>query len=225
MNPAAVLKRLAGALGFALTFAATTNGVVADVLPERVPCPYGYEAEVCASDLNPGFEFIPVNGPLLFTGEDMRGEVISVRVEVELNSGLSVQDTLDEVLSVLGDYRGWTGPGALAFQHVASDEPDLTILLAKPASVDAFCAPLDTEGYYSCRNGGRAILNIERWKAGVPHWTASLAEYRAYLINHEVGHFLGMGHVRCPQAGAPAPVMQQQSIDLMGCEPNGWPHQ
>ena len=47
--------------------------------------------------------------------------------------------------------------------------------------------------------------------------------HRSYLVNHEVGHYLGQGHVGCPQPGNKAPVMMQQSIDLGGCVRNAWP--
>jgi len=43
------------------------------------------------------------------------------------------------------------------------------------------------------------------------------------VINHETGHWLGLGHSQCPASGAPAPIMQQQSIDLQGCVINSWP--
>jgi len=196
----------------------------ADLPRDQEACPYGYKAEVCASDNYPGFEFIPFEGTLLFTGEEPQGERFTIRVEVELEAGPELEEVLDTVETVLGDHRGWTGRGTIMFQHVANEKPDLTILIATPDSVDRLCAPADTEGYFSCRNGERAVLNAERWMEAVPHWDADLAEYRAYLINHEVGHFLGEGHVRCPEGSGPAPVMQQQSIDLLGCEPNGWPH-
>jgi len=67
------------------------------------------------------------------------------------------------------------------------------------------------------------LINDRNWRNATAAWTGSLAGYRTYLINHEVGHWLGLGHFSCPSPGATAPVMLQQSISLDGCEPNGWP--
>ena len=47
--------------------------------------------------------------------------------------------------------------------------------------------------------------------------------YAAVVVNHETGHWLGLGHASCPGRGRPAPVMQQQSIGMQGCTPNAWP--
>ena len=52
----------------------------------------------------------------------------------------------------------------------------------------------------------------------------SLSDYRTNVINHEMGHYLGFDHMRCPGAGGPAPIMQTQTIDLGGCVPNSHPY-
>ena len=50
-----------------------------------------------------------------------------------------------------------------------------------------------------------------------------MRDYRHMVVNHEMGHWLGSGHQYCGGIGQPAPVMQQQSIDLQGCAFNPWP--
>lgn len=57
----------------------------------------------------------------------------------------------------------------------------------------------------------------------------SLSEYREYLINHEIGHALGLKHPSKEYAksnGVPSPVMQQQTLGehlLWGYISNSWP--
>ena len=124
---------------------------------------------------------------------------------------------------ILGDARGWTLGGSLAFQRVSSGG-EFNLILASPQAVDdahEVCSP-----NYSCRVGDDVLINDRNWRDATPAWREAggdLTTYRQYLINHEVGHFLGFGHFDCPGAGEPAPVMQQQSIDLQGCDPHGWP--
>ncbi|MCP3975509.1 MAG: DUF3152 domain-containing protein [bacterium] len=151
------------------------------------------------------------------------GSLRTFRVQVD--SLLDESPTLfaADVDWILSDERSWIGAENVTWRRVASDESaDLTIILAAPATVDAICHPLKTGGYFSCRNGDTIGININRWNTATDWWPASLQVYRTYVINHEVGHFLGNGHVSCPGPGELARVMQQQTKTLGGCIANGW---
>ncbi|PDP84725.1 hypothetical protein CQJ94_24155 [Glycomyces fuscus] len=152
------------------------------------------------------------------------GPLTTFAVEVEEGLPGEAEDFAAAVEEILGDPRSWGDDGERAMQRVDGDDADIRVLLAAPDTVDRLCAPLNTDGYVSCANGNRAIINQNRWVSGVPHFEDDLRTYRIYLINHEVGHTLGHGHVDCPGEGEQAPVMQQQTLSLQGCEPNGWVH-
>lgn len=144
-------------------------------------------------------------------------------VRVEDGIGVDAEEAAEEIAAVLADERGWQGPADVVFHRVADPaEAEFTISIGSPPTVDELCLPARTGGLWSCRIGPEVALNSDRWLHATPTYD-DLAEYRAYMINHEVGHFLGHGHASCPAEGAPAPVMLQQSIDLQGCTPNAWP--
>ena len=103
-----------------------------------------------------------------------------------------------------------------------SEQADVTFSIASPPTVDSLCAPARTNGVWSCRIDADVVLNSDRWLHMTPTYE-DLDEYRAYMVNHEVGHFLGYQHVDCGGDGQRAPVMLQQSMDLQGCSPNAWP--
>ena len=86
-----------------------------------------------------------------------------------------------------------------------SDAPSFRVRLATPATVDAHCAPLQTNGIFSCRQGAEVMINARRWLEGAVESHLSLEDYRHYVISHEVGHALGHGHVGLPGARAPWP--------------------
>jgi predicted Zn-dependent protease len=107
---------------------------------------------------------------------------------------------------------------------VSAGEYDFKVSLISPGSMERYCPGVGTGGYTSCRYGERAVVNLARWATAVPHYDGDIATYRDYVVNHEVGHVLGNGHVNCPGGGQLAPVMVQQTLGLQGCEKNAWPY-
>jgi hypothetical protein len=118
------------------------------------------------------------------------------------------------------DPHGWTGAG-IEFQRVDTGG-DFTIVLANANAVPSY-SPGVCDTMYSCQSGRYVVLNDDRWSQGSPKWPGPLGAYRQMVLNHETGHWLGLGHSLCTGPGELAPLMQQQSIDLQGCAPNSWP--
>lgn len=147
------------------------------------------------------------------------GRVLRFAVEVE--GGLPVDRAAfaARVTAVLADRRSWR----VAMQRVSSGRFDFRVTLAGPATTDRLCAPLPTNGLFSCAQDGRAVLNADRWLRGAETYRRALGRYRVYMVNHEVGHLLGRGHAYCGASGSAAPVMMQQTKGLEGCRPNAWP--
>ncbi|WP_341728434.1 DUF3152 domain-containing protein [Brooklawnia sp.] len=146
-------------------------------------------------------------------------------LQVETGTGVDPDETARQIQQILDSPRGWVGYHGVAF-HLVNDpsSADLVLKLASPPTVDAGCGELDTVGNWNCRVGSQVFINSDRWWFATPTWEGyPLDDYRGYLINHEVGHYLGFGHLTCPADGEPSPVMQQQSIYLNGCVPNPWP--
>jgi hypothetical protein len=155
------------------------------------------------------------------------GPVRSYRVLVERGTGQDADAFAATVDAVLGDPRSWTASGELRVRRVSAEaEADFTVYLAAPVTSERMCAlgGLSTEGYTSCRLPGQVIINLARWTEAVPDYGAPLEVYRAYVVNHEVGHEFGEQHEACPGPGEPAPVMQQQTYGLDGCVANAWPY-
>lgn len=153
------------------------------------------------------------------------GSGAEVRYSVEVEGGVPLDpaQVAGIVDGVLADPRSWSGSGEWTLQRTDVD-PDVRILITSPDTTDALCAPLRTNGEVSCRNGENVVLNALRWTQGARSWGDDVVGYRQYLVNHELGHFLGFGHIGCPGEGEPAPVMLQQTLGLQGCTPNAWPN-
>ncbi|NLU72071.1 DUF3152 domain-containing protein [Streptomyces sp. HNM0575] len=161
-------------------------------------------------------------------------QVMHYRVDVEkglpLDSGLFAE----AVQKTLNDRRSWAHGGERSFERVSKGKADFVITLASSPTTDEWCAKsgLDTsEQHVSCDSAStdRVMINAYRWAQGSKTFGDDrVFAYRQMLINHEVGHRLGRGHVGCEKDGALAPVMMQQTKSLKTgdakCRPNPWPY-
>lgn len=156
------------------------------------------------------------------------------------------------VEATLSDTRSWIGTGKVSLQRVDASypDPDFRVRLTSPdtstrADLCGFGIPFPTSCYIRAVQRS-VVINLARWVRGALAFDGDVGTYRQYAINHEVGHALGQSHVGCPQNGALAPVMMQQTfgvsndyvaqlnqVDIYNskavptdgkvCKPNAWP--
>jgi hypothetical protein len=201
----------------------------------------------------PGADGVPVSGAGTFTVSPggtavVGGGATLVTYETQLENGIawgsnpqwtaaSFAATVD---AVMADPRGWIASKAAPitdaaqglnnaswrFQRVSSGSYNVKILLATPNTTDRLCGSvgLNTLNQYSCRYGNTMVINLRRWLKGAPGFAMSLDGYHTMVIDHEMGHRLGFDHMLCPGSGKPAPVMQEETVDLAGCVPNPYPY-
>jgi uncharacterized protein DUF3152 len=165
-------------------------------------------------------------GPVLGSS----GTIYHYRVAVERVVGVAVAGFASVVQATLRDPRSWIA-GGVRFQQVATTSSSaMTIYLTSPWTAYAICKAggIDIRvggvPYTSCRVGSKVVINSARYLNGIPDYGAPLSAYRQYVVNHEVGHRLGYGHLPCPGPGQLDPVMAQQTLGLDGCLPNSWPY-
>ncbi|MET9356716.1 DUF3152 domain-containing protein [Streptomyces sp. NPDC006617] len=193
----------------------------------------GKEKDGTDEDEKPDPGSIPSSGPGTFATADGGGDrvggsgrTLTYVVQVEDGIGISAPDVAAEVERILADERGWTADGKVGFRRVSGGASDFRVRLATAGTVDDICGQygLDTGGEVNCNVGQDVMVNLKRWLLATQYYADDVTSYRALIINHEVGHFLGHGHEGCPGAGRPAPVMMQQIKGLHGCRTNVWPY-
>jgi len=150
-------------------------------------------------------------------------ELLQMVIRFESRVGdVSTEEFAGAAMAILNDDRGWRRGG---FEFIEGDDTALLVVLGEGPEIDTLCLPLQTRATVSCQNGATVGLNADRWRTATDSWDGTVEEYRTYVVNHELGHLIGMRHPtpRCPTLGAPAAVMEPQTGGLAGCIGNGWP--
>ncbi|MFJ9807640.1 DUF3152 domain-containing protein [Streptomyces sp. NPDC101158] len=176
---------------------------------------------------------VPQTGAGSFTTARTTGRAVGTggslrryRVQVEDGVDISAGEAAEEIERILAHPRGWAAHGRGRFQLV-SDDADFVIRIATPDTADKLCAAngMNTHGELNCETTSGVVVNLKRWMLGSPTFAGPAQEYRHLIINHEVGHEIGIRqHMGCPGPGKLAPVMMQQIKGLNGCRSNAYPY-
>jgi hypothetical protein len=191
-----------------------------DVRPEDV----GTRLRVRLTVLSPGYQPLElVTRPTAVVRHriDVR-RTVRYHVETRGRITTSLKEFRTQAQQTYDDPRGWRAAG-IRFVPVKRGGA-FTLVLAQASYLPRFSSACSA--MWSCRVGRFVIINQDRWKNASPAWNAAhlpLRGYRHMVVNHETGHWLGLGHSSCPGPGRLAPVMQQQSKGLQGCRFNPFP--
>ena len=97
--------------------------------------------------------------------------------------------------------RGWSLSGSVRFQRSSAADGSQS-RSPRPGWSDAYGG---CSAFYSCRSGRHVLINDDRWRLSTRTYRrARLDEYRALVVNHEVGHVLEFGHARYERRGTRA---------------------
>jgi len=160
-----------------------------------------------------------------------RGPIMRFSIEVENGiEGIDLAQFADTVMKTLSDKRSWTAGKDVRLQRVQEGAVNFHVTLVSSMTVRGLCG-YELEVETSCfapDQDNRVVLNNARWVRGDVAYIADLAAYHEYMVNHEVGHALGHGHIMDCLPNGLAPVMMQQTITLKSnngtlCQPNPWP--
>ncbi len=187
------------------------------------PSPSSSPSAIAVPPTGPGtFVTAEADGSTVGTGSRVRRYKVLVEEGIDIRANAAAA----EIADVFADRRGWTRDGINSFKLVSSGSYDFVVKIATPGTVDEICGAygLQTRGEVNCAVGTDVVVNLKRWVLGSPQFDGPLGDYRALIINHEVGHRIGHGHETCPGPGLPAPAMMQQIKGLKGCVANAWPY-
>lgn len=154
------------------------------------------------------------------------GVFIAVDEDVLTRDPRAYSDFRGHVLRTLGDPRGWAKYGYY-FRELTEKPRDnsgnIFIRLSAAETVKKECGFIDM----SCCDmvQKNILINYTNWMT-CGRSTLSRDRYRTYVINHEVGHALGLDHAKCAGAGKHGSVMMQMTrgpAHIHPCIENEWP--
>ena len=121
------------------------------------------------------------------------------------------------VNSVLGSNDGWALGGRIHFVLIAKNCNFMLSLASADgmAALDPACSKQST-----CRIHNNLSISDSSWANPPAGWVQSLDSYRAELINHVLGQWLGFDHPGCSSIAGHSPVLTAPSITFnAGCSP------
>lgn len=142
-------------------------------------------------------------------------KTLRYKVSIDNNIKRSLKNFKKDIHNILSDKRSWK------VKFINDDmNYDFEIILSPAKKIGKICS---FKGL-SCTDMSinKVYINNYRWIKGSKPSKLSLKDYRIYLINHEVGHILGFGHIT-PSKGRKVPVMNQNTLGLKGGLPWMWP--
>lgn len=130
------------------------------------------------------------------------------------------------ILSILNDRRSWTSPRHWSETKVRNNA-DWSVGLESQSYIDSFPGMKGLSVTFMQEMPRRSLLSYDNW-THVPdalRGIYNVKEYRTYLVNHELGHGLGLPHIssRDAKKSMLAPIMIQQTRGLQGYVANLWP--
>ncbi|KAJ3229601.1 hypothetical protein HDU81_005234 [Chytriomyces hyalinus] len=110
---------------------------------------------------------------------------------------------------LLDKQRGWGRMGTLDFEYQKASSCDILIRMSRNKTI---CEECKFSGLSCAKLGeGKVLLNFENWAQCPSQWK-DLDTYRAYMVNHEVGHLLGHhSHLKLRNSDSVYPVMFAQT--------------
>jgi len=115
-----------------------------------------------------------------------------------------------QVAAVLGDRRSWSTSSVLEIRR-GDERPDVVFTVSPPPPACG-SAP-------ACRDGDLLHIDPRAWAAPPEAWAADLGEWRAYLVNHLLGLWLGAEPAGC----SPGEATVMADLPAPGCAATAWP--